>query len=126
MIDELQMPTLGRLARRTVSTCLGALQNRTELLVLEFEEENDRLLKLIIFGVSALFLAMMSLILVTATLIFLFPEGARVYAALGFSAFYLAGTVGAVLAVKNLLKRIPFSETLNQIKKDAELAEAFK
>jgi uncharacterized membrane protein YqjE len=126
MIDELQMPTLGRLARRTVATCLGAFQNRTELLALEFEEENDRLLKLVIFGVSGLFLAMMTLLLVTATIIFLFPEAERVYAALGFAALYLAGTVVIGFIIKGLLKRVPFAESINQIKKDAELMDAFK
>jgi len=126
MIDEQQLPTLGRLARRTVATCLGAFQNRTELLALEFEEENDRLLRLVIFGVSGLFLAMMTLLLITATIIFLFPEADRIWAALGFAALYLVGTVAAGIIIRGLLKRVPFVESINQIKKDGELLDAFK
>jgi uncharacterized membrane protein YqjE len=126
MIAEEQIPTLGRLARRTAATFLGALQNRAELLAVEFEEENDRMLKLVLFGVSALFLAMLTVVLLTATIIFLFPQDYRVYAALGFAVLYLLGTVGAIFALKSLLKRTPFGESLDQFKKDAELLEAFK
>ena len=126
MTAEEQIPTLGRLARRTAATCLGALQNRAELFAVEFEEENDRLLKLILFGVSAMFFAMMTILLVTGMIIFLVPEDYRVYAALGFAVLYLIGTVGTALVIKSLLKQAPFAESLNQIKKDADLLDAFK
>jgi uncharacterized membrane protein YqjE len=121
-----QLPTLGRLARRTLSTCIGAVENRAELFALEFEEENDRLMRMVAFGVIGLFLAMMSIMLVTALIIFLVPLEYRVWAALGFAVLYLAGAAAAGLAVKGLLKQSPFSESLNQIKKDAELLDAFK
>lgn len=121
-----QLPTLGRLARRTLSTCIGAVENRAELFALEFEEENDRLMRMVAFGVIGLFLAMMSIMLLTALVIFLVPQDYRVWAALGFVVLYLAGAAAAGLAVKGLLKQSPFSESLNQIKKDAELLDAFK
>ena len=126
MIAEEQIPTLGRLARRTIATCIGMLQNRAELLAVEFEEENDRMFKLVLSGVIGLFCAMMAVILITAIIIFLFPEGYRIYAALGFAVLYLAGTAAAAFTVKGLLKRTPFAESLNQLKKDAELLDAFK
>jgi hypothetical protein len=34
--------------------------------------------------------------------------------------------MAAGLVVKGLLKRAPFAESLNQLKKDAELLDAFK
>jgi len=123
---DYQLPTLGRLARRTAATVAGALENRAELFTLEFEEENDRLLRMIVFAIGGLFLAMMGLMLITATVIFLMPEQYRVYAAGGFAALYLIGAVAAVLTIKKLLKTPPFAESLNQIKKDAELLDAFK
>jgi uncharacterized membrane protein YqjE len=126
MIAEDEIPTLGRLARRTAATFLGALQNRAELLAVEFEEEHDRMLKLVLFGISALFFAMLSILLVTATIIFLVPEAYRVYAALGFAVLYLLAAVAAIFAVKGLLKKKPFAESLDQFKKDAELLDAFK
>jgi uncharacterized membrane protein YqjE len=121
-----QMPTLGRLARRTLGTCIGALENRAELFAVEFEEENDRLLRLVIFGVIALFLTMMTVLLVTGTVIFLVPEPYRLATAAGFAAFYLTGAVAAGLVLKKLLKQSPFAESLKQIKKDSELLDAFK
>jgi uncharacterized membrane protein YqjE len=72
------------------------------------------------------FLAMIAVLLITGTIIFLVPEPYRVYAAGGFAALYLAGTVAAVLTIKKLIKTPPFAESLKQIKKDAELLEAFK
>jgi uncharacterized membrane protein YqjE len=123
---ERQLPTLGRLARRTLATFVGAVENRAELFTVEFEEENDRLLKMVIIGMSAVFLGMMGLLLVTGTIIFLVPEPDRVYAAIGFSVLYLGGAVAAVLTVKSLVKKAPFTESLNQLKKDSELLDAFK
>ncbi|HEX4262922.1 MAG TPA: phage holin family protein [Verrucomicrobiae bacterium] len=121
-----QLPTLGRLARRTLATCIGAAQNRAELFAVEFEEENDRLMKMVTFGVVGLFLAMMAVLLLTTLVIFLVPLEFRVWAVLGFAVIYLAGAVAAGLAVKGLLKQSPFSESINQIKKDAEILDAFK
>ena len=121
-----QLPTLGRLARRTLATFVGAVENRAELFAVEFEEENDRLLKMVIFAISAVFLGMMGLLLVTGTVIFLVPEPDRVYAAIGFAVIYLGGAVAAVLSIRNLLKKAPFAESLGQLKKDSELLDAFK
>ena len=121
-----QIPTLGRLARRTLGTCIGAIENRAELFAVEFDEENNRVLKMVIFGAGGMFMAMLAVLLGTGLIIFIVPEAARPWAALGFAIFYLVGAVGAGLAVKSLLKHTPFAESLNQIKKDAEFLDAFK
>jgi uncharacterized membrane protein YqjE len=123
---DYQLPTLGRLARRTAATIVGALQNRAELFVDEFEEENDRLLKMALFGVGALFFLGMAILLLTGTIIFLVPEQYRVYAAGGFSALYLIGGIAAAMTVKSLVKKAPFAESLKQLKKDAEILDTFK
>jgi len=124
--SDYQLPTLGRLARRTIATIVGALHNRAELFTVEFEEENNRLLKIVIFGVSALFLLEMAVLLLTGTIIFLVPEQYRVYAAAGFGVLYLIGAVTAVLSIKKLTKTPPFAESMKQLKKDAELLDALK
>jgi uncharacterized membrane protein YqjE len=126
MTAEDQIPTLGRLARRTAATFLGALQNRAELLAVEFEEEHDRMLRLVLFGVGAMFLGMLTVLLVTTTIILLVPEEYRAWTTLGFAVLYLIGTVAAIVVLKGLLKKTPFAESLNQFKKDAELLDAFK
>jgi len=123
---DYQLPTLGRLAHRTASTLVGALQNRAELFVVEFEEANDRVLKMVLFGVGALFFLEMGMLLLTGTIIFLVPEPYRVYAAGGFTLLYLGGGVAAVLTFKSLIKKATFTESLNQFKKDAEILDAFK
>jgi uncharacterized membrane protein YqjE len=123
---DYQLPTLGRLAHRTAATIVGALQNRAELFAVEFEEENDRVLKMVLFGVGALFLSGMGILLLTGTIIFLVPEQYRVYAAGGFTLLYLGGGTAAGLTVKSLVKKTAFSESLNQLKKDAEILDAFK
>ena len=121
-----QLPTLGRLAHRTAATIVGALQNRAELFTVEFEEENDRLLKMVLCAIGGLFLAMMAILLITGTVIFLVAEQYRVYVAGGFAALYVAGAVAAVLTMKHLIKRPAFGESLKQLKKDAEILDAFK
>jgi len=123
---EYQLPTLGRLAKRITATVLGALHNRAELFTVEFEEENNRLLKVLMLGVGALFLAEMAVLLLTGTIIFLMPEQYRVYAAAGFALLYLVGAAGTVLAIKKLTKTSPFAESLKQLKKDSELLKALK
>src|SRR5262249_34937897 len=99
-----QTPTLGTLTHRLVGTFIGALGNRADLFIIEFEEENHRLLGLVLFGAGGLFLAMMFLLLVTGTIIFLVPQEKRIYAALGFAVLYLAGAIGSGLMIKRLLK----------------------
>ena len=58
--------------------------------------------------------------LLTAVIIFLFPEGLRLYAAAAFAALYLAGAVVAWVILRSLLKRQPFADTLDQLKKDRD------
>jgi uncharacterized membrane protein YqjE len=123
---ENREPSLAKLARKTVTTGLGALENRTELLMVEVQEEKSRLINLIVIGIGALFLAMMTLLLLTGAIIFLVPEPYRLYTAIGFFVLYLAGTIGAIFGLKGLLKKIPFEESLNQIRKDRELLDVFK
>jgi uncharacterized membrane protein YqjE len=121
-----QLPTLGRLARRTLATFVGAVENRAQLFTVEFQEENGRLIRTIILGLAAVFLGMMGLLLVTATIIFLLPEQYRLYAAIGFAVLYLGGATAAALTAKKLVTQAPFPESLNQLKKDSELLQAFK
>ena len=118
-------PALGTLLRKTFATGIGALKNRGELFMVELQEEKSRLISLIILGVGALFLAMMTLLLSTGAIIFLVPEDYRLYAVGAFAALYLAGTIWAVLSLKALLKQIPFGDTMAEFKKDSERMEAF-
>jgi len=119
-------PSVGRLARKTLGTTLGALENRLELFMVEMQEEKGRILGVVLAGIGALFLAMMTVLLLTATIIFLVPPESRLWAAIGFTVFYLVGTIAAIFSLKSLLKRVPFSESLGQIRKDREILDVFK
>ena len=68
---------------------------------------------------------MMGVTLVTATLIFLFPQEFRLYVAGGFALVYMGGAVFAWFTVKSLLKREPFAETIDQARKDKTWPEPF-
>lgn len=113
-------PTLAKLASRLASTGVGAMENRAELFALEVQEEKERVIKLVIWGLGLMFLGVLSLFLLTATVIFLFPQESRVWAAAGFTVLYLIGSAVALFSLKGLLKKTPFGETLNQFRRDRD------
>lgn len=107
-------------------TGLGALQNRGELFAVEWREENARLTELLIWAFSLAFLAMGGVLLLTITIILLFPAELRTYVFGGFTALYFIGALIAWMNVKTLLKHEPFEESLSQIRKDSVWLESLK
>jgi uncharacterized membrane protein YqjE len=85
------------------------------LFTVEFEEENGRLLKMVIFGMSAVFLGMMGLLMVTGTIIFLVPEPYRLYAAIAFSVLYLGGAAAARIGPRHAGKPAGGAEPFQEI-----------
>jgi|SRR5436309_14414772 len=126
MAEDNNHPGAGTLTRRILASGLGALKNRGELLQVEWQQEKARLTELLVLSVALLFLGIMAMMLLTATIIFLFPEDVRKYIALGFTVLYLGGAVWAVMTIRSLVKKEPFSETIEQVKKDRECLESFK
>lgn len=118
-------PGLGTLARRLGKTALGALENRGELFTVELQEERIRLTEIVTFTIGLLFLGVLAILLLTATIIFLFPENLRLYAAAGFTIFYFAGAIAVFFCLKTRLKKEPFAETLRQFRKDVALLDSF-
>ena len=118
-------PGLATLMRKLGRTGLGALHNRGELLVVEWQEEKARLTGLLILAVALLFLGVLAMVMLMTTIIFLFPEQ-RLYIAGGFTVLYLGGTVLVWLRLKALLKQEPFAESLEQVKQDGVWLETLK
>ncbi len=116
--DNHRPPGLLSLAQRLVFTGFGAVRNRGELLAVEWQEERARLASILVTVVAFVFLAMMGVLLLTATIIFLFPEEQRVYVTAGFTVLYLLSAAAAWFSLRAMLRREPFSETLDQVKKD--------
>jgi uncharacterized membrane protein YqjE len=109
-------------ARNLIDTGLAAVQNRAELLSLEFKEEKDQILEMGLWLTLALFFGIMTVLVLTATVILLFPEEYRVYAAGAFCVVYLAGTIWAILGLRRRLQNraLPFAATVEELKKDRE------
>ncbi len=121
-----QAPGLISLLRRLLATAAGALQNRAELVAVEWQEEKARLTEVLLWSMIFVFFGCMGVLLVTAIVIFLFPDNLRVYVAAGFAVVYLAAAVAAWLGLKSLLEREPFSETVDQVRKDRAWLEGLK
>jgi uncharacterized membrane protein YqjE len=117
---------LGNLVGRLGSLAAQTLSTRVELLAVEWQEERLRLGQMLIWSVAALLLGAMGILLVTAVIIFLFPEGVRVYVTAALAVLYFCGAAGAWFALKAGLKREPFAESIDQVKKDRLWLESLK
>ena len=126
METETEPSGITALGRRMLGTVLSALHTRGELFLVELEEEKTRVVELLIWAMAAGFLGMMFLALFTTVVILLFSPELRLYAAAGFCLLYLAGAIFAFMNLRSLLKNgpQPFSETLNEIKKDRACLES--
>jgi len=108
--------------RKLLDTGLATLQNRVELLAVEFQEEKDHAVELLMWVVALLFFGILTVVVLTATIILIFPQELRVYAAGGLTLLYLLGAIWAFLGLRTRLKNrpIPFSASIEEIKKDRE------
>lgn len=125
---EVNPPGLISLLRKAALTSFGALRNRGELFLVELQEEKNRVIELFIWVGLALFLGFMFMVVLTATIIFLFSPETRVYAAGGFAFLYFVGMVLALLNLKALVKSValPFSATIEEVKKDRTWLDSLK
>lgn len=121
-------PGMFHLLRKVMGTGWDAIQNRGELFLVELQEEKNRAIELFIWAGAVCFLAVMFLVVLTATIILIFPDDLRVYAAGGFSVLYLAGAILALLNLKALVRTaaLPFSETIAEVRKDREWLDSLK
>jgi uncharacterized membrane protein YqjE len=95
-------------------------------MAVEWQEERLRLAHLLVRAIALVFLGTMGTLLVTATIIFLFPEGLRVYVTAALGILYLIGAAVAWAALKAGLSREPFAESIEQVKKDRIWLESLK
>jgi uncharacterized membrane protein YqjE len=77
--------------RKIGRTALAALHNRGELLAVEWQEQKARTTEILFWAVATAILAIAGLLLLTATIILLFPADLRIYAFAGFAVLYLIG-----------------------------------
>jgi uncharacterized membrane protein YqjE len=115
-------PRLLHSLRRLADTGLAAVQNRVELFAVEFREEESKAAGILIWGLTAVLFGVLTVVLLTGTIILLFEPESRVYVAGGFCLLYFLGAIAAMVGLRSKLKNRsePFSETINQMKKDRE------
>jgi uncharacterized membrane protein YqjE len=104
--------------REFFATFGTVFQNRLDLFALELREQKYNFVEVVLMAGASLCLAFFSLILFTAVIIFLFHPGYRLYVAAAFAVLYAGAALWLVLRTKRLLKNQPFSETIDQVKKD--------
>jgi uncharacterized membrane protein YqjE len=119
-------PGITHLVSRLLRTGVGAVQNRLELFAVEWQEERARLAEVMLMGAAVVFLGIMAALIITLTVIFLFPPDLRIYATAGFAVLYLIGAILALAILKAKLKREPFADTIDQAKKDRIWLESLK
>ncbi|HWF17655.1 MAG TPA: phage holin family protein [Verrucomicrobiae bacterium] len=125
---DVHPPSLMTLLRRAALTGLSALHNRSELFLVELQEEKNRVIEMFIWIAAVCFSGIMFMGVLTATIILIVPEGSRVYAAGGFALFYLVAAILALLNLKALVKRaaLPFSATVEEVKRDRAWLDSLK
>jgi uncharacterized membrane protein YqjE len=121
-----QPPGLITLVRRLVRTGVGAFQNRLELFAVEWQQERIRLADVMLLAVAVVFLGILAILLITLTLILLFPPKLRIYATAGFGVLYLIAAIVAFFGLRAQLRRAPFADTIDQAKKDRAWLESLK
>jgi uncharacterized membrane protein YqjE len=112
--------------RKIGRTALAALHNRGELFAVEWQEQKARTTEILFWAVATAILAISGLLLLTATIILLFPAELRIYAFAGFAVLYLIGAFAALRNVKALLKLEPFAESVSQLRKDSVWLDSLK
>jgi uncharacterized membrane protein YqjE len=128
MHAESQSPGLFFSLRKFLDTGMGAIHNRVELFAVEMREEKQNLLELIVLVSLALFMGMMAMIVITATVILMFAPEKRLWVAGGFCVLYLVGALVAFTKAKGRLKgsALPFAESVNEMRKDRECLQNTK
>ena len=119
-------PGLGTLVGRILQTALRGVHTRAELLAVELQEERLRLADLLLYAMALLLLSTLGLLLLTLTIIFLVPADARIYVMGVFAVLYLVGAGGVWFALRNILAREPFAESVEQVRKDRLWLESLK
>src|SRR5690242_11179786 len=106
--------------RRAVQLIGATLLNRVELFAVEFQEERYRLVELMLMVGGALVLALLSLIIFSGVVVFAFAQEYRIYVAAGLGLVYFAGGITLAVRTRRLLREQPFTETVQQVRKDWE------
>ncbi len=115
-------PGLFRSLRNLLDTGLEIVQNRIELIAVEYQEERSRLVGMLVAAVVGLILGTVGTVILTMAIVLACPESWRFGVTAAFGVAYLAGAVIVLLRLHQRLRQAPppFEASLTQIKKDRE------
>ena len=107
---------------RTLSSTLGLIETRLELLGNDLALAHSDLTKLVIVTASVVLSLQLGILLGVIFLVLVVPESARALVVGICSLLVLAGSVGGVLWLRHWLKTRPgfFEATIGEFKKDRE------
>jgi uncharacterized membrane protein YqjE len=105
--------------RRIFDNAVGAFHSRVELIVVELQEERDRLVNILVWSGLLLFLSFLAIVAFSFCVIVALWQYA-IWVGLGLGVLYLLGAVVAASIIRKHLKAPFFSETLHQLRKDRE------
>jgi len=108
--------------RRLGRSGLAVLENRIELFSVELEEQKVRVVRVLILAGAAIFLGNTALLAVSAAIVIMAGEAARLPVLIGLSVLYFLAALGAFLALRKELRSAPppFRDTVAEIKKDVD------
>src|SRR5690349_14214342 len=90
--------------RRLARSGVALLHNRLELLSVELEEQKVRLVRVLALAGAAIFLGNTALLTISAAIVVLAGEGARLAVLIALSVIYVLGAVWAALALRKELR----------------------
>ena len=102
------------------------MRNRLELLAVEWQEERVRLTHILGWSIALILACVLTVLFLTATVIFLCPAELRIYMTASFTVLYGVVAFLAWLGLRSVLKRQPFTESIDQVQKDREWLESLK
>jgi uncharacterized membrane protein YqjE len=108
--------------RRLGRSGLAVLENRIELFSVELEEQKVRVVRVLVLAGAAIFLGNTALLAVSAAIVLMAGEAARLPVLIGLSVLYFLAALGAFLALRKELRSAPppFRDTVAEIKKDVD------
>ncbi len=121
MADELPEAGLFASLRRMAATLLALAQMRLELISLEFEEQFEYVCSVLLWSITAIFFASLTVLLLALTVVIAFWDDHRLLAAGLVTGTFALIALFAWLGVRRLLQRRPrfFEATAGELARDA-------
>ena len=120
--DDTTGAPLGQGVQRYVATILQGLKYRGELLSVEWQEEKQRLLRLVLGAVVAAMSASMAVVSINVLFLVLFWDSYRMQVIVAFCFFYALLALVTGLSIRGQIRdaQVPFQATFEELKKDRE------